>query len=312
MQPPLPNGSCPLQRDVPDQAGAWRRYCRSLEKLGIDPYAPDVPADDPRHSQVAAIRDAYAIEIGLVIPVPPGWEGPGPLRAIRGLADLGDWLAQQWMSVLGAEIAGEHFRWQAREQAAQAVRNAFRVLDWLGVKDRPDRPPPPGTVTVAKQQIDELERWVRAKVREGWTPPTKAKPAGRRRRTRCSLPDDDELNLQIKRHLREFPSATIRQLAKALDVSSGKISSMAAWHDEMTRRKAAKPPPRSRERPLTEEMLASIGVGDDPSVKVERPEVIWRWLLENAKPEERAAMHRFTPEEREKLLEAAREQFKDE
>ena len=118
---------------------AWRRRCSQLEVLGLDPFDPQ-PADEEHRLQVQAILKAYDVAIGMVIPVPPGWEGNPPLRAITNLADLANWLNDQWTSTMATEMGGETYKADALEQADRAVRNGFRALPALGVDDRPSDP----------------------------------------------------------------------------------------------------------------------------------------------------------------------------
>lgn len=53
----------------------WREFCRKLEAIGVDPYAPDFPVDDPRHEQVVAIVAEYQAatthKLGLTPPKKP-------------------------------------------------------------------------------------------------------------------------------------------------------------------------------------------------------------------------------------------------
>lgn len=106
---------------------AWRRRSLQLESLGLDPYDPRFPADEERRLQVQAILKEYDVAIGKVIPVPPGWEGNPPLQAITHLADLDDWLKDQWNSTRATEMGGDSYKTAALEQAARAVRNGFRA-----------------------------------------------------------------------------------------------------------------------------------------------------------------------------------------
>ena len=299
---------------------AWRRLCSQLEPLGIDPYAPQVTPDDSRHEQVQVALTEYKVAIGQVVPVPPGWEGHPPLRAMQALADLDAWLNEQWSFTLSTELGGEAYKADALEQAARAVRNGFRVLAWLGVEDRPERPLLAETLAVAKEQLDALERWVRQKVKEGWTPTKSSQPEDAspdptsKRRKRVKAPDDYEVNILIKRYLDQHPKATIRDVAGEMDLSTGKVSEMDAWRREMARRKAAKRPAKKDSRPLTGEMLACIRKEDsmdDVDARIDAEEAVWRRLIEQADEQKRAELFAMTKQQKKALIETAVKQYAD-
>lgn len=175
---------------MPDDANhaAWRDYCQKLDALGVDPYAPDLPADDPRHEQVTAIVSEYKAATTHKLALPPKWEGHEPIQPVDSLPALAEWLSFQWRLVKGWELAGDKGKSSALRDAARAIRNAFRVLDWLGVDDRPERPLPADNLDTAKKQIDGLEKWIRDKHKSGWTAPAKKKPKA----TPATEPKSDE------------------------------------------------------------------------------------------------------------------------
>jgi hypothetical protein len=189
-------------------------------------------------------------------------------------------------------------------------------LPWLGVDDRPERPLPTDSPDALKKQIDDLEKWVRDKHKSGWTPtPKKVKPvstATKKHPKRDEIPDDYEANIRIKKYLDSHPKATIREVAEEVGLSTGKIAQLDAWKREMAGRKAAMPPPKKYERPLTDKMLAARGQKDDPAAKIMQDEAIWQWLLEKAKPKEKADLHMKTDKEKATLIELAREQYEAE
>jgi hypothetical protein len=293
---------------------AWRGYCRKLEALSVDPYAPDLPADDPRHDEVAAIISEYKAATSPKLALPPNWEGHEPIQPVDTLLALAEWLAFQWRLVKGWELAGDKARPSALKDASRALRNAFRVLDWLGVEGRPERPLPTDNLEAAKKQLDDLERWIRDKHKSGWQPtPKMAKPApaptAKKHPKRGEIPDDYEANIRIKKYLESHPKATIRDVAAEVGLSTGKVAQLDAWKRAMAERKAAKPRPKKAERPLTDKMLAAKGQNDDPAAKVMQDEAIWQWLLETAKPKEKAELHMKNAEERATLIELVREQY---
>jgi hypothetical protein len=285
-----------------------------LEALGLDPYAPQFPADEDRRLQVQAILKEYDVAIGNVIPVPPDWEGNPPLRAITNLADLAAWLNDQWTSIRQTEMGGEAYKADAQEQADRALRNGYRVLAWLGMDQRPERPFPAESLVVAKQQLDALERWVRQKVKEGWALPKPSQPddavVSHDKTTKQRKPIDDyEANSRLKQYLDRTTRPKSREAAKVVGIAHGRISGLVEWQLHMARRKAAKPPPKKHERQLTRKMLAAKDQKDGAAIKVMQDNAIWRWVLEMAQPHERAGLHLKTPEERAELVELSRERF---
>ena len=156
---------------------SWRLYWDALEKLGVDPYSPTVPEDDPRFEQVQAAIAEYRARVSPQQSLPPGWEGCQPLDPIENLANVARWLQDQWRSVRSTEMGGEAYTSLALDQALRAVRNGFRLLEFLGLEHRPPRPLLATTLPDAKKQIDNLEHWVRQKEKQGWKPrPRKATP----------------------------------------------------------------------------------------------------------------------------------------
>jgi hypothetical protein len=81
-------------------------------------------------------------------------------------------------------------------------------LTWLGVEDGPERLLPAETLAVAKQQLDDLERWLRQKVEGEASPATTVK-----QRKRAERPDDYEINIRINQYLDQHPGAPIRDVA---------------------------------------------------------------------------------------------------
>lgn len=139
-------------------------------------------------------------------------------------------------------------------------------------------------------------------------------PTGKKRPSRAETPDDYEANILVKKYLDAHPRATIREVAKAVKLSIGKVSQLDAWRQRMAERKAVKPPPRRKERPLTDKMLAARGQKDDPAARAteeEEKQAIWRSLIERAGPEERVKLYEMDPDQREALIEAVREQYEE-
>ena len=127
---------------------------------------------------------------------------------------------------------------------------------------------------------------------------------------RSEIPDDDELNLLIKRHLKQNPRASIRDVSDAIGISIGKVNKLEAWRLEMARRKSERTPASREHRQLNDKILASVGKDDDPAKKVLEDEAIWQWLLEQASPKERAELHMKSDAEKVEIIELSRETYK--
>ena len=194
---------------------AWPEYCRKLEALGVDPYAPDLPADDSRHEQVQAIVNEYKAATTHNLVLPPNWEGHAPIQPVDSLPSLADWLEFQWLLIKGWELAGDKAKPSALRDASRAIRNAFRVLDWLGVDDRPGRPLLPDDLEAVKKDIDDVERWIRKKHKTGWKPSGKkreaATPPAKHGKRRGPIPAD-EANILVG----NFLSSTVTVLPPRL------------------------------------------------------------------------------------------------
>ena len=149
---------------------AWDRFCTECDKLGIDPFSPDVPEDHPGLEQYKIIKAEYDDATTIKQALPPDWEGHPPVDDVDALEGLASWLGFQWNLVKGGELAGDSAKAGTIRDAVKAIRNAFRVLAWLGVDDKPNRPLPPSSLDECKQQIDHLQRWVLEKHKSGWKP----------------------------------------------------------------------------------------------------------------------------------------------
>ena len=114
---------------------------------------------------------------------------------------------------------------------------------------------------------------------------------GKRTPRRQDIPDDYENNIHIKKYLDSHPRATIREVAKEVGLSTGKVHKFDAWKRAMAERKAAKPPPKKSAIQLTDKILVARGKMNDPAAKFMQDEAIWQWLLEAAKGKERAVLH---------------------
>jgi len=292
---------------------AWRQFCEQLEALGVNPHLPDVPEDDPRHEQVQAIVAEYrGIPLPL-FPLPESWEGTPPLFTITSLDDVSRWLRDEWNSVTAIRLGSEDGFYQAKYRANQTIRNAHRILDGLGIDDRPERLPPAENLEECEREFRQLEQWFRDKHASDYEPKQAATLAAKPRATakkRSEIPDDDELNLLIKRHLKQNPRASIRDVSDAIGISIGKVNKLETWRLEMARRKSERTPASREHRQLNDKILASVGKDDDPAKKVLEDEAIWQWLLEQASPKERAELHMKSDAEKVEIIELSRETYK--
>src|SRR5690606_35846024 len=138
--------------------------------------------------------------------------------------DVAQWLRDEWNSVTAIRLGSEDGFYPAKYRANQTIRNAHRILDDLGIDDRPERQPPAESLEECEQQFRQLEQWFREKHASGWKPKQAATLAASPRATakkRSEIPDDDELNLLIKRHLKQNPRASIREVSDAIGISIG-------------------------------------------------------------------------------------------
>jgi len=201
----------------------------------------------------------------------------------------------------------------------QRVENLHRAIEKLPVEERswvrdalPVEPPADHTSPDAlAEAFREFRSLLPEHEKRRRMPGEKGTPVRtpKKRPSRAEVPDDYEANIRIRKYLDANPRAGIRDVAEAVGLSVGKVTKLDAWRQEMERRHAAKPQPRKAERPLTDEMLATIGRHDDPADTLVRDDAIWQWLLEQAKPTERAELRRKGAAERAELIRLAREQY---
>jgi hypothetical protein len=111
----------------------------------------------------------------------------------------------------------------------------------------------------------------------------------------------EERNLD--RYLVANPDASTLDVHQEFGFSFGKTNKMNAWKDHMLRRRAAKPPRKPRERPMSVSMLE--GRPDeqaaDPSDAPQSRESLWRWIVAEAPPETREQLKQLAIAERDVL-----------
>jgi hypothetical protein len=192
-------------------------------------------------------------------------------------------------------------------------------LEWTSGQSGPI---PAETLDAAKLQLDALERWVRQKVKEGWTPPKPSEPQEAKivnattgdRRKRAGFPDQYEVNLLVHKYLSQNPGVGVRKVAEAVGFSIGTVQKTEAWRLTMGRRKAAKKPAKKDPMPLTVDMLACIGKEDDMDdvdARIDAEERVWRRLLEEADEQRRAELHSMNAQQKRQIIEAASKHHAD-
>jgi hypothetical protein len=123
----------------------------------------------------------------------------------------------------------------------------------------------------------------------------------------------EEAEILVRDHLKAHPSATVKEIHEATGVSTGSIANTSAWKGHQAKKELADTSPgrAPRTRPLTNNMLAARGQEDDPSSRMEAEEIVWRYLIENATPEERERLNALKPAERAEYIRTVRQQLED-
>ena len=289
----------------------WRRFCKEMEAIGVDPYLPTVPHDDERYEQVQAIVATCCSVPKPLLTFPESWEGSKP--RLTSLDDVARWMRDEWSVIVATKMGGEDGIFSARKRASQTIRNAHRILDVMAIENRPTRQPPAKTLAEYERQMLHLDEWFRKQHESGWKPTKKAVvdvAKTNRRKRRKAIPED-EAELLAKRFLKENPDATSRELAKRICVAHGRVSSLPSWKRVMAERKARRKPGKINECQLTPEMLASIGQSDDPAQQILRDEWGERHLLEHSTEKERVDYFQMPTEQQHILIEAHLDHLQD-
>lgn len=290
----------------------WRQYCGDLESLGVDPYSPNISDEDERYEQIQAIIAKYRGVSLPLFPIPECWEGSHPPLAMTSLEDVSTWMHDEWSIIIATEMGSDDGVFHAQQRALKTVRNAHRILDVLGIKDRPLRQPPAESLAESKEQILHLAKWFSEKHKTGWKTPEKdvaAKATDRKRRTTIST---DEANFKASQIIKQNPDIKSRDLAKQIGIAHGRVSKLDSWKHLMAERKAKRMPGKKWERQLTDEMLACKGKNNDPTEKVILDEAVWEYILKNATEVERKEHLMKSREDKDLLIETTLSQFNDE
>ncbi len=217
---------------------------------------------------------------------PPGWEG-SYYEAVETVQDFVRWIDQELLIPALVEP------W--RGSGGRLVRNAFRLVDQLGLTDMPLEPLGPLSPTDELAMVRNLRRLCLARLGPASAPagPDGGAAAGAGRagqpgevtreavvaqflagRPGASLDEavsatglgpgqvrrtgawKEHEEAQLARYLGANPTAGAADAQRALGFSRPKVVGMRAWAEHQARRQAARPPRRPRERPLTEAALA--------------------------------------------------------
>jgi hypothetical protein len=126
-------------------------------------------------------------------------------------------------------------------------------------------------------------------------------------------PSSKEANILVRQYLNKHPNDySIRKASEATGISTGRICKLPAW--------LARPPKNApevnngrsnrRERELTEAILASVEVENDPSEQASLRETAWLYLERNAKDEsERSRLQKMSETDREEVIALVIEHF---
>lgn len=262
---------------------AWRRHFH---------YDPDLEPEPRELSTLEDILDRVGAALGYL----QALEDPSPSEKQDALAIAG-------MALEYVERVYEHLHWSEGPPAPRptnigvakhVLENVLadarekRAVRWIAARDDNDD---------ALDKLDQAE--ASGPAQKDDNKPTKPIPR-------------DEANILVRKYLEGHSGATVKEVAKAVGISTGSVSESAAWQAEMGRRKAANyQPPQKPTRPLTKKMLEAIGRDDDPDAKLEVEEAVFRKLVEKASPDERARLMALKGEAKQKLIEAASSQFAD-
>lgn len=171
-----------------ESLATWRRYRNAVESLGLDVRFPFVREDDCRFRQVESIL----AEFGGVVPrapLPSGWEGSRPTcydGTLHGLLEYLRWATSAQSGDDDYPPSGPIFHYN------RALRNAHRMLLFLGIRDLLVGVPKAKDVCDGMGQIHSLAAFVCGKIEEGSKPKrTEGIPSAASTRE-CSTTDTDD------------------------------------------------------------------------------------------------------------------------
>jgi hypothetical protein len=105
-------------------------------------------------------------------------------------------------------------------------------------------------------------------------------------------------------YLSKHPDAETPDIEQEFGFSPPKTVGMKAWRDHKKRKDDAKPPPKIKERPLSDAALTTRPDerAVDPSKPVETRDTLFRAILENADGDTRGQLNRLSTAQRDALL----------
>jgi hypothetical protein len=117
----------------------------------------------------------------------------------------------------------------------------------------------------------------------------------------------------LNNYLKDHPEAHTGDVAQALGFSPAKTRGMRSWKDHQARRATAKPPPRIKERSLTQPMLTCRADGNSaaPGARAEQCDEVLRTIWELADPDTKARLKQLTSAHQAALVEHVVRQMDD-
>jgi hypothetical protein len=133
---------------------------------------------------------------------------------------------------------------------------------------------------------------------------------------------NDQANLLVQDYLEANPNASTSEVVAAIKkhggFSQGRLSKLPSWRVVVEKREAEKAkqkPKGKQERRLTSLMLGAIPAGDNPAKIAEALDEVrvngWQSLLEEASPDERARLHEMPQQDRDDLIAARLDQWRE-
>jgi hypothetical protein len=98
------------------------------------------------------------------ITLPDGWEGEAPDTAIDSPSDLEAYLSQSLEDHRKSSAFGPICEKPTLRRGCEAVRNAFRAFDALGIPNRPHWGPDATTLVEAERELSNLLAWIRGHI----------------------------------------------------------------------------------------------------------------------------------------------------
>lgn len=245
---------------------------------------------------------------------------PGPALSpndpAAALAAIDAW-NDEWLAIVESQTPKKYALSKVLEEFIERTNYLARWCETLGLDSsallqfahdsnetyfafRPTLPPVPSAVRILLDRLKFRLQPIEAQSPDHSTADAKNDP----------IPND-EANIKVRKYLEQHPTATTREIAKAVGIAHGRVTLMPAWKAEKVRRETNKVHTPKPARRLTKRMLNAVETGKDPAAIAEAREAAWEQILEKAGPQEMAKLKAMTPKEKAKLVQTALEQFKD-